>query len=328
MRRGKCPAHPMWCIRWKGLPPLRLASWIARRGSDSVRKHMSSEADAPVWGPLFFACRVHKNVEMGERVASELLRISRPRTSAQPPNGRVMMNTQYVNAPYPYNMDGSFMEYFEGLTYDHVNFIFSGPAQDSYYPSVNSNYYKLSEYGTYSYCDYGHVYEMNGHLQGYHENRRQLASPSMMTSEQVVAANCNWDTDMTHDIPTACPRRHPNSQDYQVVWQDAVDPDNMTYEELLELGEAVGTQSRGLSPDVISFLPVSKYKRGFFSRKKSRDDRCVICQMEYKRGDWRMTLPCKHIYHANCCSKWLGINKACPICYTEVSMDASRIVKK
>ncbi|KAL0379889.1 UNVERIFIED_CONTAM: E3 ubiquitin-protein ligase BIG BROTHER, partial [Sesamum angustifolium] len=30
----------------------------------------------------------------------------------------------------------------------------------------------------------------------------------------------------------------------QVLWQDDIDPDTMTYEELLDLGEAVGTQSR------------------------------------------------------------------------------------
>lgn len=37
--------------------------------------------------------------------------------------------------------------------------------------------------------------------------------------------------------------------------------------------------------------------------------RCVICQMEYKRGDRRITLPCKHAYHASCGTKWLSINK-------------------
>jgi hypothetical protein len=37
--------------------------------------------------------------------------------------------------------------------------------------------------------------------------------------------------------------------------------------------------------------------------------RCVICQMEYKRGDRQITLPCKHIYHAGCGTRWLSINK-------------------
>lgn len=36
------------------------------------------------------------------------------------------MEVHYVNTSYPYSTAGSFMEYFEGLTYDHVNFIFSG----------------------------------------------------------------------------------------------------------------------------------------------------------------------------------------------------------
>ncbi|KAI9077222.1 hypothetical protein K1719_040793 [Acacia pycnantha] len=44
-----------------------------------------------------------------------------------------------------------------------------------------------------------------------------------------------------------------------VTWQDNIDPNSMSYEELLELGEAVGTQSRGLSQEQISLLPISKY---------------------------------------------------------------------
>jgi hypothetical protein len=36
------------------------------------------------------------------------------------------MEGHYMNPSYPYNSAGSFIEYFEGLTYDHVNFIFNG----------------------------------------------------------------------------------------------------------------------------------------------------------------------------------------------------------
>lgn len=38
-------------------------------------------------------------------------------------------------------------------------------------------------------------------------------------------------------------------------------------------------------------------------------NRCVICQMKYKRGDRQMKLPCRHVYHSECITKWLGINK-------------------
>ncbi|KAL5708776.1 RING-type E3 ubiquitin transferase [Ranunculus cassubicifolius] len=96
-------------------------------------------------------------------------------------------------------------------------------------------------------------------------------------------------------------------------------------QELLDLGEAVGTHSRGLSKDLIKLLPVSKYKSDFFfSRRKSQCDRCVIYQMKYKRGEKQITLPCKHAYNTDCGTKWLSINKACPICYTEVFGEKSK----
>lgn len=48
---------------------------------------------------------------------------------------------------------------------------------------------------------------------------------------------------------------------------------NFYLQELLDLGEAVGTQNRGLSQERISSLPISKYKWNFFSRKKTRGER-------------------------------------------------------
>ncbi|KAL5566617.1 hypothetical protein UlMin_029781 [Ulmus minor] len=223
------------------------------------------------------------------------------------------------------------MEYFEGLTYEHVNFIFAGAshAQESAYPSTNTSYYKFgfSEPGNTSYYDGGHAYEVHDYDLRNEDYRRPLENSSTLTNEQSAAANSHWEGNAninTHDNPVECPRRHQNSHDYQVVYQDNIDPDNMTYEELLELGETVGTQNRGLSQELIALLPVSKYKCSFFSRKKSRGDRCVICQMEYKRGDCRITLPCKHLYHTGCGSRWLSINKACPICYKEVFGEASK----
>ncbi|MQL76383.1 hypothetical protein Taro_008776 [Colocasia esculenta] len=47
-----------------------------------------------------------------------------------------------------------------------------------------------------------------------------------------------------------------NTQD---TWSD-VDPDELSYEELVALGEAVGTASRGLTADTIASLPSVSYK--------------------------------------------------------------------
>ncbi|XP_058104793.1 E3 ubiquitin ligase BIG BROTHER-related-like [Magnolia sinica] len=98
--------------------------------------------------------------------------------------------------------------------------------------------------------------------------------------------------------------------------EDDIDPDNMTYEELEALGEAIGTHSRGLSDELISYLPTFKYKTGMFSKTDKHE--CVICLMAYKKRDIVMTLPCQHPFHSDCISQWLQHNKACPICYEEV----------
>eukprot|EP00257_Ricinus_communis_P013742 XP_015571256.1 E3 ubiquitin ligase BIG BROTHER isoform X1 [Ricinus communis] len=241
------------------------------------------------------------------------------------------MEVHYTSTSYPYNSAGSFMEYFEGLTYEHVNFIFDGAShvEESVYPSINANFYKfgMSQPGSGSYYDHSHAYEVHDHRPQINDYRRPLENSSTMVNSPAAAVNAEWEGNenpSTQTDPVECPRRHLNAPDIQVIWQDNVDPDNMSYEELLELGEAVGMQSRGLSQEQIAMLPVSKYKCSFFSRRKSRSERCVICQMEYKRGDRRIILPCKHGYHVGCGTRWLSINKACPICYVDVFGDASK----
>lgn len=240
------------------------------------------------------------------------------------------MEGPYATHGTPYSSSGSFMDFFEGLTYEHVNFIFADPpyAQESTYPSINASAYKfgLSEPGSHSYYDYCPTYSVGDHTPGNDEYGRNLENFPRMANERtsVQRQQEGLSHANSHATPVECPRSHHNSHDFQVIWQDYVDPDNMTYEELLELGESVGTQSRGLSQEIISLLPISKFKCSFFSRKKSRHERCVICQMEYKRGNRQITLPCKHVYHAGCGSRWLSINKACPICYKDVHVDVSK----
>lgn len=107
------------------------------------------------------------------------------------------------------------------------------------------------------------------------------------------------------------------SNDSQDAWQD-VDPDNMSYEELIALGEAVGTHSRGLTQDVIAAIPYSKYVADN-GATPSINDPCVICRLDYEDGDFLSTLPCKHQYHADCIKNWLQINKICPVCSAEVT---------
>ncbi|RDX79773.1 E3 ubiquitin ligase BIG BROTHER-related, partial [Mucuna pruriens] len=110
-----------------------------------------------------------------------------------------------------------------------------------------------------------------------------------------------------------------NSQD---AWED-VDPDELSYEELLALGEVIGTESRGLSTDTIACLPSVNYKIG--SDQHGSNDSCVICRMDYEDGESLTVLSCKHLYHPECINNWLKINKVCPVCSTEVSASGSNL---
>ncbi|KAA3468011.1 E3 ubiquitin ligase BIG BROTHER-related-like [Gossypium australe] len=104
-----------------------------------------------------------------------------------------------------------------------------------------------------------------------------------------------------------------NSQD---TWEE-VDPDELSYEELLALAEVVGTESRGLSADSIASLPSLIYKAG--NSQTGTNDSCVICRVDYEDGDSLTALSCKHSYHPECINNWLKINKVCPVCSAEVS---------
>ncbi|KAJ1380138.1 Zinc finger, RING-type [Sesbania bispinosa] len=95
--------------------------------------------------------------------------------------------------------------------------------------------------------------------------------------------------------------------------EDDIDPDELSYEELIELGE----EKRGLSTNEIStcLYPYTCQS----AESKSGIDRCVICQVEYEKGETLVALKCGHPYHSDCISKWLQIKKVCPICNNEVS---------
>ncbi|KAI3712482.1 hypothetical protein L1987_71039 [Smallanthus sonchifolius] len=108
-----------------------------------------------------------------------------------------------------------------------------------------------------------------------------------------------------------------NSQD---SWDD-VDPDELSYEELIALGEVVGTESRGLSADSIASLRSVIYNTQ--NSQNGSSETCVICRLDYEDGDNLILLSCKHSYHSACITNWLQINKVCPVCSTEVSTSTS-----
>jgi E3 ubiquitin-protein ligase BIG BROTHER-like protein len=94
--------------------------------------------------------------------------------------------------------------------------------------------------------------------------------------------------------------------------QNQPDPDQMTYEQILELEERNGKVSKGLSKEEISKIPQRIWMR-------QNDTKCSICFEEIKGGEWVRELgKCKHLYHRKCLDEWLNQEKRCPVCNEQV----------
>ena len=74
--------------------------------------------------------------------------------------------------------------------------------------------------------------------------------------------------------------------------------------------------------------PVCGHHNGLRGKKDVEDDQvsidgsddCAICWCPLKDGALCMT-KCKHNFHMGCMTKWLDINRRCPMCRSEVAED-------
>lgn len=104
-----------------------------------------------------------------------------------------------------------------------------------------------------------------------------------------------------------------------------LDIEDMSYEELLALGEHIGNVSTGLSEEIISSqLKVKTYISSPISINleeaacvDQESESCIICQDDYKSKDEIGILDCGHEYHADCLKKWLRMKNVCAICKSE-----------
>lgn len=95
-----------------------------------------------------------------------------------------------------------------------------------------------------------------------------------------------------------------------------LDIDEMSYEELLALGERIGSVGTGVPEHLISkCVQESIYCS---SDQIQEEGTCVICLEEYANmDDVGMLRACGHDFHAGCIRKWLSMKNLCPICKAE-----------
>ncbi|CAO2178677.1 unnamed protein product [Urochloa humidicola] len=110
-----------------------------------------------------------------------------------------------------------------------------------------------------------------------------------------------------------------NMYDRYQDWR--LDVDNMTYEELLELGDKIGYVNTGLREDEITHS-IRRVKHPSFSSfrfAKELERKCSICQEEFEANEEMGRLDCGHSYHVYCIKQWLSQKNTCPVCKTAVT---------
>jgi len=94
-----------------------------------------------------------------------------------------------------------------------------------------------------------------------------------------------------------------------------LDVDNMSYEELLALGERIGYVNTGLTEEkILSNLKQWKCVLKSLDDPPTSVEPCCICQEDYVEGEDLGRLDCGHDFHTASIKQWLVIKNLCPIC--------------
>ncbi|KAF0694688.1 Aste57867_14458 [Aphanomyces stellatus] len=100
-----------------------------------------------------------------------------------------------------------------------------------------------------------------------------------------------------------------------------VNPDTMSYDELLRLGEQMGDVKKERWQEkaihVLSRLPTQRWQ----GLPEGENSMCIVCQDEYKPNDHVLTLPCAHMFHYDCVQGWIQDNNECPMCKMPIAED-------
>jgi len=91
---------------------------------------------------------------------------------------------------------------------------------------------------------------------------------------------------------------------------------DIDYDNLIQLSDFMEPVSRGASKSEINALPTKK----FVKSSNNQETQCVICSSDYEETQSIKMMPkCLHSFHSDCIDKWLGINKICPVCRSEIN---------
>ena len=90
--------------------------------------------------------------------------------------------------------------------------------------------------------------------------------------------------------------------------------DDMTYQEVSDLQDAIGYVSRAAPTTAVQALPSRTYEAS-----AGEEEKCAVCQFAFEAGEVLTRLPCSHEFHHDCAKASLAHNKRCPMCKADVT---------
>jgi hypothetical protein len=139
-------------------------------------------------------------------------------------------------------------------------------------------------------------------------------------------------------VPGEIPSQNPNNPSTNLQQQMIVDllsllsniPARNGVDEHGRGGVRIGDYVFGNLDDILEQLVDTPQQRGISDEEIAQLERvevegeCPVCQEEYTKvneaGDSeakmaeQIRLPCKHVFHGECITKWLKVNGTCPVC--------------
>jgi len=81
---------------------------------------------------------------------------------------------------------------------------------------------------------------------------------------------------------------------------------------LLNLSDEIVQYYQPVQPDTVTLV----YKD---IKDKDKDKQCSICMEDYEEdSSVSKSVSCLHLFHEKCLTKWIEINKTCPICRSDI----------
>ena len=145
------------------------------------------------------------------------------------------------------------------------------------------------------------------------------AMAAAASRDESNGADNDGDSDLMYALELA---RQEQAAGALELEEDSIDPDEMDYEALMELGEQMGDVAQDRwrmdARKHMESFPITKITAKFLEHIEGNAGLCQVCQCEYEEDEEMKTLPCKHHFHPECIDQWLKDHPTCCICKRSV----------